>query len=65
VEGRKWEESKILGGHWVGSSSLAIQYWKVYDVANEQNYTISELWDGKDHRVTSRRCFDHIHALVV
>jgi hypothetical protein len=43
---------------WIGSSSLAIQYWKIYCLVNEQNKTIAELWDGKNLRCTFCRCVD-------
>ena len=53
--GRKikfWED------HWFGGSSLAIQYWDVYVIENEQNITIAEAWDGEQLKITFRRCFD-------
>jgi hypothetical protein len=34
---RFWEDVRI------GSSSLAIQYWELYCIVNEQNKTIAEL----------------------
>jgi hypothetical protein len=43
---------------WLGSSSLAIQYWEIYVIVNEHNKTISELWDGENLRCTFRRCVD-------
>jgi hypothetical protein len=49
---RFWEDI------WLGSSSLAIQCWKVYSIANEQNDTIAQLWDGENLRCTFRRCVD-------
>jgi hypothetical protein len=48
-----WEEQ------WFGTSSLAIQYWEVYCLANEQNCSIADVWDGTSLKVTFRRCFDH------
>jgi hypothetical protein len=33
---------------WLGSSSLAIQYWNSYSTINEHNKTITKLWDGTD-----------------
>jgi hypothetical protein len=39
--------------------SLAIQYWEVYFLVNEQNKTTTELWDGESLKVTFRKCFDH------
>jgi hypothetical protein len=35
----------------------------VYCLANEQNCSISELWDGTSLKVTFRRCFDH-HVML-
>ena len=52
--GRKvkfWED------HWFGETSLAIQYWDLYILVNEQNATISEVWDGEQLKLTFRRCF--------
>jgi hypothetical protein len=48
-----WED------HWFGSSSLAIQYWELYCLANEQFTTLANLWDGQNLKITFRRCFDH------
>jgi hypothetical protein len=49
---RFWEDN------WIGSSSLAIQYWELYCLVNEQNKIIAELWDGENLRCTFRRCVD-------
>jgi hypothetical protein len=38
---RFWEDN------WVGPASLAIQFWDIYSLINEQNKTIFELWDGE------------------
>jgi hypothetical protein len=43
---------------WIGTSSLAIQYWGLYCLINEQNKSIAELWDGTNLRCTFRRCVD-------
>jgi hypothetical protein len=45
---RFWEDV------WLGNTSLAIQYWELYCIVNEQNKTIAELWDGNDLRCTFR-----------
>jgi hypothetical protein len=50
---------KFWEDYWFGSWSLAIQYWEVYFLANEQNKTIADLWDGVSLKVTFRRYFDH------
>ena len=34
---------KFWEDHWFGNTSLAIQYWDVYILANEQNITISDV----------------------
>ncbi|KAJ1291703.1 hypothetical protein BS78_02G336000 [Paspalum vaginatum] len=52
--GRKikfWEDN------WLGSSSLAIQFWDIYVLVNEKSGTIAELWDGENLRCTFRRTF--------
>jgi hypothetical protein len=48
-----WED------HLLGTSSLTIQYWELYCLANEQFRTVAELWDGQNLKITFRRCFDH------
>jgi hypothetical protein len=47
---RLWEDM------WLGSSSLAIQYWDLYCIVNEKSGTIAELWDGVSLKCTFRRC---------
>jgi hypothetical protein len=49
---RFWEDV------WLGSSSLAIQYWELYCIINEHNKTIAEIWDGVHLKCTFRRCVD-------
>jgi hypothetical protein len=43
---------------WIGTSSLAIQYWELYCLINEHNRSIAELWDGDNLKCTFRRCVD-------
>jgi hypothetical protein len=43
---------------WLGSSSLAIQFWDIYCIINEQGRTITELWDGNQLKCTFHRCVD-------
>jgi hypothetical protein len=47
---RFWEDV------WVGNSSLAIQFWEIYVIINEQNKTMAELWDGVNLKCTFKRC---------
>jgi hypothetical protein len=53
------ERVKFWEDQLFGTSSLAIQYWEVYCLANEHNCSISELWDDTNLKITFRRCFDH------
>jgi len=46
---RFWED------HWFGNSSLAVQFWQLYTINNEQGATISQVWDGVDLKLTFRR----------
>jgi len=50
---RFWEDN------WLGSSSLAIQYWKLYRYVNEKNKSVASLWDGVNLKCTFRRMGDH------
>jgi hypothetical protein len=43
---------------WFGSCSLAIQYWSLYSIVNEQGKAICEVWDGENLRFTFRRTVD-------
>jgi hypothetical protein len=43
---------------WVGNLSLAIQFWELYSIINEQNRTVVELLDGTILKCTFRRCVD-------
>jgi hypothetical protein len=47
---RFWEDV------WVDTFSLAIQFWDIYCIVNEQNKTVAELCDGVNLRCTFRRC---------
>jgi hypothetical protein len=49
--GRK---TKFWEDHWFGHCSLAILYWDL----NEQNISIAEVWDGRNLKLTFRRCVD-------
>jgi hypothetical protein len=43
---------------WLGTSSLAIQYWDLYIILNEKKKTVQELWDGTNLKCTFRRQID-------
>jgi hypothetical protein len=44
---------------WMGSCSLAIQYWNLYNIVNEKGCTIRDAWDGVDLKFTFRRTVDN------
>jgi hypothetical protein len=52
------DKVRFCEDQWLGSSSLAIQYWELYCIVNEQNRTIAELWDGHNLKCTFRRIVD-------
>jgi hypothetical protein len=54
--GRK---TKFWEDHWFGHCSLAILYWDLYVLVNEQNISIAKVWDGRNLKLTFRRCVDH------
>ena len=37
---------------------MATLYWDLYFIANEQNNTLSEVWDGTNLKITCRRTVD-------
>ena len=52
--GRKikfWEDC------WFGSSPLAIQFWNIYSICNEQCALLSDVWDGLSLKLSFRRNF--------
>jgi hypothetical protein len=50
---------KFWEDHWFGHCSLAILFWDLYVLVNEQNISIAEVWDGVNLKLTFRRCVDH------
>ena len=46
---RFWEDN------WLGTSSLAIQFWRLYEIVNEKIGTVCDLWDGTNLKCTFRR----------
>jgi hypothetical protein len=49
---------KFWEDHWFGHCSLSILLWDLYVLINEQNKSISELWDGVNFKCTFRRTVD-------
>jgi len=46
---RFWEDI------WLGNTSLAILYWPLYVINEQQGKTVSDVWDGVNLRLTFRR----------
>jgi hypothetical protein len=46
---------KFWEDNWLGTSSLAIQFWDLYEIVNEKGDTIANLWDGENLMCTFRR----------
>lgn len=49
---------KFWEDQWFGSFGLAIMFWELYSISNEQGVTIADAWDGVDLKITFRRCVD-------
>jgi hypothetical protein len=54
----KWNKVRFWKDVWIGIVNLAIQYWELYYLVNEQNKSVAELWDGECLRCTFHRCVD-------
>lgn len=48
---RLWEDT------WFGTSPLAVQFFKIYEICNEQGRTVKQVWDGSNLRLPFRRNF--------
>jgi hypothetical protein len=46
---RFWEDQ------WLGNTSIAILYWPLYVINEQQGKTMSEVWDGENLMLTFRR----------
>jgi hypothetical protein len=46
-----WEDQ------WLGSTSLAIIFWEIYYICNQQRATVRDIWDGLELKLTFRRNF--------
>lgn len=49
---------KFSEDNWLGSCSLAIQYWSLYRNVNEKNHLVADLWDDNMLKCTFRRMGD-------
>jgi hypothetical protein len=55
VENRQWQKVRFWEDNWLGTSSLAIQFWDLYVIVNEKTSTVADLWDGDELKCTFRR----------
>ena len=46
---RFWEDI------WIGNTSLAILFWPLYVINEQQGKIVSDVWDGVDLKLTFRR----------
>lgn len=70
----KWvvgDGSRVSFWHdvWVGDISLKTQFWDVFDLCQQQNCTVQQVWDGRILKLTFRRCvnvafLDQWNALI-
>jgi hypothetical protein len=58
MECGEWRENQFWEDLWVGTCSLAIQYWNVYSIICEQGKTVCEAWDGENLKSSFRRIVD-------
>jgi hypothetical protein len=49
---RFWEDL------WFGTCFLAIPFWDIYSIVNEQGCTVRDVWDGVNLKFTFRRTVD-------
>jgi hypothetical protein len=49
---------KFWEDNWLGTSSLAIQFWDLYVILNENNKIVHDLWDGTNLKCSFRRTVD-------
>jgi hypothetical protein len=60
--GYKWNlgngmQVKFWEDTWFGSSPLAVQFWDLYNICNEQLAVVAQVWDGTNLKLTFRRIF--------
>ncbi|WVZ52969.1 hypothetical protein U9M48_003967 [Paspalum notatum var. saurae] len=46
---------KFWEDNWLGTSSLATQFWNLYVLVNERSVTVSDPWDGENLKCIFRR----------
>jgi hypothetical protein len=51
------QKARLWEDNWLGSSSLAIQFWPIYRILNEKGKSVADLWDGVKLKCTFRRNF--------
>lgn len=46
-------------GTWVGDCSLKVQFWDLFEICNQVDSSVAEVWDGRNLKLSFRRCVDH------
>ncbi|KAI5003541.1 hypothetical protein ZWY2020_030701 [Hordeum vulgare] len=44
---------------WAGNCSLKVRFWNLFDICNQQDCTVSQVWNGTSLRLSFRRCVDN------
>jgi len=52
---RNGEKVRFWEDQWIGNTSLAIMYWPLYVINDQQGSTVREVWDGVNLKLTFRR----------
>ena len=45
---------------WIGGYSLKTRFWELFDICQQQDATVVQVWDGNTLQLTFRRCVDDI-----
>ncbi|PNT69834.1 hypothetical protein BRADI_2g01182v3 [Brachypodium distachyon] len=49
---------KFWENQWIGNASLAIMFWDICIVCNQQNVSVHEVWDGEELKLSFWRGFN-------
>uniref|UniRef100_A0A8I6WLN0 Reverse transcriptase domain-containing protein n=1 Tax=Hordeum vulgare subsp. vulgare TaxID=112509 RepID=A0A8I6WLN0_HORVV len=44
---------------WAGDCSLKVRFWNLFEICNQQDCTVSQVWNGTSLRLSFRRCVDN------
>lgn len=49
------KKARFWKGHWLGNTSLAIPFWPLYVINEQQGKTVAQVWDGENQKLSFRR----------